>query len=150
MIRYRLALVVGLLLGGVAAAEAGGNWLTDFEEAKKQAKEKGVPILVDFTGSDWCGWCIKLKKEVFSQEAFQAYAKDNLVLLELDFPRRKEIPAETRKQNEALMKEFGIRGFPTILLVDAEGKELDRTGYRRGGAEKYVDHLKELLATEQE
>lgn len=150
MIRYRLALVVGLLLGGVAASEAGGNWLTDFEEAKKQAKEQGVPILADFTGSDWCGWCIKLKKEVFSQEAFQAYAKDNLVLLELDFPRRKEIPAETRKQNEALMKEFGIRGFPTILLLDAEGKELDRTGYRRGGAEKYVAHLKELLEAEQE
>lgn len=145
MIKRVLALV--LVLGSVVAvAGENGIWMTDFEAAKKAAAEKELPILVDFTGSDWCGWCIKLKKEVFSQDPFVAYAKKNLVLLELDFPRRKELPEDLQKQNQALLEKYGVRGFPTILLLDAKGKELERTGYRKGGAEAYVKHLKGLLS----
>ncbi|MFU8779875.1 MAG: thioredoxin family protein [Kiritimatiellia bacterium] len=127
-------------------AEEKSLWLTDFEAAKSAAAERGVPILVDFTGSDWCGWCIRLKAEVFSQAAFSAYARENLVLLELDFPMRTQLPEALREQNEGLRERFRIRGFPTILLLDAKGEELARTGYRRGGPEAYVEHLKELLA----
>lgn len=133
------------VLGLGAAAFGADGWLTDFEAAKKQAAEKNLPILADFSGSDWCGWCIKLDKEVFSQDAFKAYAKDNVVLFLADFPNRTPQPEEVKKQNNDLQQKYGIRGFPTVLLLDAEGKVLERTGYQAGGAEKYVEHIKDLL-----
>ncbi len=137
-------IALGVSLCALAAA-AGESWLTDFAQAKKTAAETQRPVLVDFSGSDWCGWCIKLDQEVFSQAAFKAYAASNLVLLLADYPRKKEQPAELKKQNEGLAETYAIRGFPTILLLDAAGKELARTGYRAGGAEAYVEHLKQLL-----
>lgn len=121
------------------------KWETDVEVAKKRAKEENKEILADFTGSDWCGWCMKLKKEVFDQPQFHEYAKKHLVLLELDFPRTKKLPAKEKEQNEKLADEFNVRGYPTILLLNARGKEIHRTGYMAGGAEKYVEHLKALL-----
>ena len=147
----RLGLALGAMLtltvslAAAAEAEAESGWLPDFAKAKKIAAEKKLPILIDFTGSDWCGWCMKLDREVFSQKAFQDYAKDHLVLFKADFPRRKPQTDEVKKQNRVLMDKYGIRGFPTIILVDAEGTEISRTGYRRGGPEKYVEHLKDLL-----
>lgn len=136
---------IALFVTATTLACAGGDaWLTDFDKAKAEAKEKNRPILVDFTGSDWCGWCIKLNKEVFSKEAFKNYAKDNLVLLELDFPRKKKLSDELKKQNEKLSKKYKVKGFPTILLLDAEGKVLARTGYQKGGPDAYVTHLKSL------
>ena len=145
----RKILITGLitLLGLQATLSAGEEWMTDFEAAKVKAAEENKSILVDFTGSDWCGWCIKLDKEVFSQAAFQEYAEDELVLVELDFPKRKAQPAELKAQNEMLAKKFGIRGFPTILVLSSEGKLIEKTGYRRGGAEKYVDHLQAIVAS---
>jgi thioredoxin-related protein len=140
------AAVLVILLTNATAFAGGEGWMTDFEAAKAQAAEKGKPMLVDFTGSDWCGWCIKLKKEVFSQDAFQSYAEDALVLVEIDFPRSKEQSDEVKAQNEALAKKYGIRGFPTILLLSPEGELIGRTGYQPGGAAKYVAHLKEVLA----
>jgi len=131
--------------GEPAAAAESTLWLTNYEQALKVATEKNRPVLVDFTGSDWCGWCIKLDKEVFSKDAFKAYARDNLVLLKLDFPRRKMLPKEKSARNQELAEIFGIRGFPTIVLLGADGKEKARTGYQRGGAEAYVEHLKGLL-----
>jgi len=140
-------LILGILLAGlfVFPAWAGEEWLTDFTKAKQEAAEKKLPILADFSGSDWCGWCIKLDKEVFSQKEFKAYAKDNVVLFLADFPRLKEQPAELKKQNEQLSKEYAVSGFPTVLLLDAAGKVIARTGYRKGGAGAYVEHLKDLL-----
>lgn len=141
-------LFTGLAVLALTATVFGAEgWLTDFEAAKKLAAEKNLPILADFSGSDWCGWCIKLDKEVFSQDAFKAYAKENLVLFLADFPSRKPQPEEVKKQNVALRdKYFGPRdGYPTVLLLDAEGKVLKRTGYKAGGAEKYVEHIKKLL-----
>lgn len=122
-----------------------GDWLENYAEALAAAKQLKRPVLIDFTGSDWCGWCIKLDREVFSQKAFIKYAKRDLVLLKLDFPQRKKLSEALQKQNMELAKKFGIRGFPTIVIVDAEGKEIARTGYQRGGAKNYVDHLKDLL-----
>ncbi|MEO5712634.1 MAG: thioredoxin family protein, partial [Luteolibacter sp.] len=121
------------------------KWETDLEVAKKRAKDENKEILADFTGSDWCGWCIRLKKEVFDQPEFQEYAKKHLVMLELDFPHKKELPAKEKEQNEKLSEEFKIEGFPTILLMNAKGKEINRTGYQEGGPGKYVEHLKGLL-----
>ncbi|HPM04537.1 MAG TPA: thioredoxin family protein [Candidatus Cloacimonas sp.] len=123
-----------------------GEWLTDFSKAQELAKELNRPILVNFTGSDWCSWCIKLTKEVFSKEAFVSYATDSLVLLKLDFPRKIPQTPEVKAANEKLAKDFGVQGFPTIVLLDTNGKEINRTGYQPGGAEAYVKHLQDLLA----
>ncbi|WP_052572735.1 thioredoxin family protein [Haloferula sp. BvORR071] len=121
------------------------KWETDLELAKKRAKEEKKDILLDFTGSDWCGWCIKLKKEVFDQASFQEYAKKNLIMVELDYPRKKELPAKEKEQNEKAQKEYQIEGFPTIILLNSKGREVARTGYQEGGPDKYVEHVKGLL-----
>ena len=136
---------VWTVLTNVRAQEPTNTWLTDFNQAKKEAAEKSLPILADFSGSDWCGWCIKLDREVFSQKEFKDFAKDRVVLFLADFPRAKELAAEVKAQNEQLRKAYDVEGFPTVLLLDAGGKVMARTGYRRGGAGAYVDHLKELL-----
>jgi protein disulfide-isomerase len=121
-------------------------WMHDFEAAKAKAVKEGKPIFINFTGTDWCGWCIKLEKEVFSKKAFQDYAKENLVLVEVDFPRKKEQTAELKEQNKKLDKEYGVEGYPTLYLLDAQGKKLtEDIGYREGGPEAYVAHLKSLL-----
>ncbi len=121
-------------------------WMHDFEAAKAKAVKEGKPIFINFTGTDWCGWCIKLEKEVFSKKAFQDYAKDNLVLVEVDFPKKKEQTAELKEQNKKLDKEYGVEGYPTLYLLDASGKKLtEDIGYREGGPEAYVAHLKSLI-----
>lgn len=134
-----------MFVGLTAVAFGAESWLTDFEAAQKLAAEKNLPILADFAGSDWCGWCIKLDNEVFSKDAFKEYAKDNVVLFLADFPSRKPQPEEVKKQNEALKNKYGIRGFPTVLLLNADGTVINQTGYQRGGPEAYVEHIKELL-----
>jgi len=137
-----MALLACASLG--TAGEA--KWLHDFEAAKAQAKEENKPIFINFTGSDWCGWCIKLEKEVFKKKEFQDYAKDNLVLMEVDFPEKKKQPAEVKEQNKKLDKEFKIEGYPTLFLLDAEGKRISGdVGYREGGPAAYVEHLKSLI-----
>lgn len=143
--------VVSVLLLTTAITSAWGvekpvKWLDDMAAAKSEAQKSGRPILADFTGSDWCGWCVKLEKEVFSQKAFLGYAGSDLVLFVADYPKRKKLPAKVTKQNEELLNKYQVTGFPTILLLDAEGKVLAQTGYQPGGAEAYVKHIKETLA----
>jgi protein disulfide-isomerase len=143
----RVCVLAAALIGMALAARASGdNWLTNFEAAKKLAAEKGRPILADFSGSDWCGWCIKLDQEVFSQAEFQAYATNNLVLFLADFPARKPQADDVKQQNAGLQQKYNIQGYPTVLLLDAEGKVLAQTGYQQGGAAAYVEHVKKLLA----
>lgn len=128
-------------------AFASEGWMTDFEKAKATAKADGKHILIDFSGSDWCGWCIRLDKEVFSQQAFKDYAKDNLVLVLADFPRDKSKQSEeVQKQNEQLAKDFAVGGFPTVFILSSEGKVVAKTGYQDGGPEAYVEHIKKLIA----
>ena len=127
-------------------AHAEKGWLTNIDDAKKIAKTHKKLILLEFTGSDWCGWCIKLDEEVFSQAAFKAYADESLVLVELDFPRDNDQSQALKSQNQALAEKYKVRGFPTILILSPEGKLLEKTGYKRGGAEAYVQHLKDILA----
>ncbi|MFQ3225535.1 MAG: protein disulfide-isomerase [Lentimonas sp.] len=141
-----LSLLCVTFLGLAASAIAGDGWMTDFEAAKAKAKAENKPMLLDFTGSDWCGWCIKLDEEVFGETAFKEYASAELVLVELDFPRGKEQSAELKAQNEKLAQQYGVRGFPTILVLSPEGELIEKTGYQRGGAEAYVDHIKGILA----
>jgi len=136
-----LALTVSL------STAAGEGWMTDFEAAKQKAAAENKDLLVDFTGSDWCGWCIKLVDEVFKHDAFKQGAADNFALVELDFPQDKSKLGEaTQKQNEILQKKYSIQGFPTILLLDDQGRPYAQTGYQAGGPEKYLTHLDGLLA----
>ena len=107
---------------------------TDYSAALERAAKQNKMVLLDFTGSDWCGWCIKLQKETFSKPEFKKFAEESLVLLELDFPRGKPQSDEVKKQNEELAKKFGIEGFPTLVLLDPQGKEAARNvGYLAGG-----------------
>ena len=124
------------------------NWHIDFEKAKEASQASGWPILMDFTGSDWCGWCIKLKDEVFNKAEFIDHASEQFVLMEVDFPRSKgQQDAGTIAQNNALKDRYRVRGFPTIILVNAQGVEIARTGYQRGGPSNYIKHLEDLLGS---
>ena len=129
----------------LVVAHAGDGWMTDFKAALAEAKQQEKPILVDFTGSDWCGWCIRLDKKVFSKDAFLEFASDELILVEIDFPRGEKQPELLRAQNEQLMAKYGVLGFPTILLLDSNGQTIGKTGYRPGGPEAYVEHIKEMV-----
>ena len=133
-------------LDSTVVVESSANWLTDLSEVQAQAEKEEKPILMDFTGSNWCGWCIKLKKEVFSQSTFIDYANENLILMTVDFPRGVEQEESLVDQNYKLMEKYRVDSFPTIILVDAQGEVLAKTGYRRGGPESYIEHLKSLLA----
>ncbi|MBR0570583.1 thioredoxin family protein [Microvirga sp. STS03] len=129
----------------IAAHEA---WLHQYNAAMKQAKAEHKPVLMVFAGSDWCKPCILLNKEVWNTDTFAKYAKDNLVLLELDFPRFKknQLPAEQVKHNEQLAEKYNTEGvFPLVVLVDEDGNVISKTGYQTGGPEAYVQHLNKLL-----
>lgn len=127
---------------------AGENWFDDYDEAAKVASESGKHLLVDFTGSDWCHWCIKLEEEVFDHEAFDAGVADHFVLVRLDFPNSPEIKAKVPnpERNQALSEQYGVQGFPTVLLLTVDGEVFGRTGYQAGGPEAYVEHLDEMLS----
>jgi len=121
------------------------SWNGNLEKAIEQAKKENKAVLVNFTGSDWCIWCKRLSAEVFQQKEFEAYAKESLVLVMLDFPKDLQQSQETKAYNNSLAQKYGIQGFPTILLIDGQGKLLAQTGYQPGGAAKYVEHLKSYL-----
>jgi protein disulfide-isomerase len=101
-------------------------------------------VLLDFTGSDWCGWCILLDREVFSKPQFKEYADKNLVLVEVDFPKRKPMPDAMRMQNIRLAQRYGIQGFPTIIVLNGDGKVVAELGYMQGGAEAFIAVLERL------
>jgi len=141
---FALLTLALLSLGSLCATEA--NWLTDYNQAVKQAAAEKKPLVMDFTGSDWCGWCIRLDKEVFSQPEFVEYAAQNLVLLKLDFPRKKQLPAAETAQNEKLAGRYSIQGFPTIVILDSKGKQLGQMGYEKGGAMSWIASLEKVTA----
>ncbi len=142
---FRLTfLVVALSCLGFVSARAESAWLSDFETAQAEAKASHKLLLLNFTGSDWCIWCKKLQAEVFGQAEFNSYAKDNLVLVTVDFPRRAPLAPEVKKQNEELAQKYQIEGFPTIVLLNAEGKQVGELGYQPGGASAFVKELQKI------
>ena len=130
-------LFVGLTTGAFAA----GDWETDYGNALAKAKAENKQVLLDFTGSDWCGPCIELRKRVLSSKEFGAYAAKNLVLVEIDYPQRKKQSAELKEQNEKLGKQYGIdeKGFPTVVLLDPAGKVIrEFTGYSGEASDEMI------------
>ena len=139
-----LLCAAALLVPAAPAGAADGLWTDDLAAAQAQAAADGRDILLDFTGSDWCRWCITLKQEVFDTPEFRAAATASFVLVEIDFPRRKVLAPEVKARNEALGEAFGVEGYPTIWLADAAGRPYAKTGYQPGGPVPYLAHLAEL------
>ncbi|MDD3050695.1 MAG: thioredoxin fold domain-containing protein [Candidatus Cloacimonetes bacterium] len=127
------------------AANEGINWLHNIEEAIEIAGEKNLSVFIHFTGSDWCIWCKRLESEVYQQQDFMEYAKENLVMVMLDFPRSIEQTEAVKSYNRKKATEYGIKGFPTVILLNSEGTKIAQTGYQQGGSVNYIQHLKTLL-----
>ena len=147
---WMAACMAGLIAGSAWAAESDVWVKNDLAAAQAKAKELKKDVLVDFSGSDWCGWCIKLDQEVFSKPEFLEAATKDYVLCVLDFPRKPEnvakIPENLQKANRELMEKYGVQGFPTVLIMTADGNIIGQTGYQPGGPTAYVEHLKEIKA----
>lgn len=137
-----LAFTLAIAFAAAGALAQEGHWTTDFAKAQAQAKSENKSLLLDFTGSDWCGWCIKMDKEVLKTKEFKDYAAKNLVLVEVDFPNSKHLAKQVKEQNEELKNKYKAEGFPTFVLLDKEGKELGRqTGYLEGGPSAFTAKL---------
>jgi protein disulfide-isomerase len=140
MKKILITMLAATVFWQVNAAES--TWLTDLPKAEAQAKAENKIVLVDFTGSDWCGWCIKFKKEVLDTAEFQEYAAKNVVLVELDYPHKKVQADDLKKANAALKTQYNVHGFPTLLVLDKDGKEIGRqVGYSKGGPQAFIAKL---------
>jgi protein disulfide-isomerase len=118
------------------------NWGTDLPKALAQAKAEKKMVLMDFTGSDWCGWCKKFDKEALSTDKFADYAKSHLELVVVDFPRHTPISDDLKAANKALGAKYGVDGYPTFVVLNADGKEIGRqVGYAEGGPEAFIAEL---------
>ena len=126
------------------------GWTEDFAAAQKTAETEKKLILLAFSGSDWCGWCVKMDNEVYSDRKFIHKAKDKFVLVMIDSPRNKEILSKLAlRQNPELVKKYGIRGYPCSIVVRSNGEEVTRFGgYQRGGPEAFLEKLNEVAAKE--
>ena len=147
-------LICALLIGSLKlySQEKNDGWLLNFDKAAELSMKTGKPILANFTGSDWCGWCIRLKKEVFVTPAFKKWAEENVILLELDYPRRTPQTEEIKKQNRELQQFFKVRGYPTLHMFNvgiADGKTqitaLGKMGYLAGGPTPWIANANNYL-----
>ncbi len=134
-----------LLCCALATLAVAAEWTVGWKAAADASAKSGKPILADFTGSDWCGWCIQLKKEVFNTPEFSAWAKANVVLLEVDFPQQTQLPPALAKENQDLAEKYKIEGFPTILMLKADGTVLGTLGYQKGGPAVWIPLAQKLL-----
>ena len=138
-----------LLAAAALAALAAGaktstpvGWTDDYDAALKKAAAERKLVVADFSGSDWCGWCKRLDREVFDTEMFRKEATNRFVLLMIDTPMNKSLLSDKAKtQNPALVKKYAIRGFPTVLMLDQNGKVVHQTGYQAGGPVPYLEML---------
>lgn len=134
--------VVWALCLATTASHAQLAWLTDYNTALKQARSEGKLVLINFTGSDWCGWCIRLKAEVFDRPEFTAFANANLVLLEVDFPRRKAQSEQQRVNNSILQDRFRVEGYPTLVVASDSGRPMHMLGYVPGGPGAFIAEVR--------
>ena len=133
---------------GEQLSRATTTWLTNFETAQARARSEHKKLLIEFTGSDWCPPCILLDRQVFSQPEFKTYAAQHLILLEVDFPRRKLLSDEQKAANEKLADRYGIEGFPTVVVLDSNGSTLGQLGYMPGGPREFIAALEKLPSAE--
>lgn len=122
------------------------NWLDSYEQAVTQSKESTKPVLLFFTGSDWCSWCQQLEKEVFNTQDFAQTSSDRFVFLKVDFPLNHSLPANVTSQNKELQRKYDIRRFPTVVIIDSQQRQVGITGYRPGGGKSYSAHLDKIVS----
>ena len=141
----KIFLITLFLVGAFVTQAQELKWYTDVREAITVSNKVKKPMLMFFTGSDWCGWCIRLQNEVLKTPEFKKWATDNVVLVELDYPRRTPQTPELKNQNNELQQAFGIQGFPTVYFTSAEAidgkvnfKGLGQTGYVAGGPSAWL------------
>jgi thioredoxin-related protein len=149
----KLAITLFLVLGSLTIQAQELTWHTDMNKALDVSKKSKKPLMLFFTGSDWCGWCIRLQKEVLKTPEFEKWAKDNVVLVELDFPRRTPQQPEIQKQNIELQQTFAVQGYPTVWFVNASKKDgkvnfeqLGSTGYVAGGPSVWLEGASKFIA----
>jgi thioredoxin-related protein len=136
------ALLATMLLVTANAFSQSSGWLTSYEKALAQAKTENKAILLDFTGSDWCPYCIQMDKEVLTKQEFKDYAAQNLVLMLVDFPNSKPQSSHVKAQNQQLQTQFGVTGYPTFILVSPSGDVLTKlVGYGQGGPHAFIADL---------
>ncbi|MDB6112425.1 MAG: thioredoxin, partial [Pedosphaera sp.] len=140
----RLIMTLALICSALPALAAEVDWLTDVEAAQTKARRESKFALLDFTGSDWCGWCMKLKKEVFDTPEFAAFAKQNLVMVEVDFPHHKSQSPAQKQIYAKLAQTLQIQGFPTIVVLDQNGRAVGRLGYMAGGPKAFIAELQKI------
>lgn len=135
----KIIVVFAFLISGFIAEAQELNWHTDMAKATELSIKEKKPLLLFFTGSDWCGWCIKLQKDVLKTTEFANWATQNVILVELDFPRSKPQDAALKTQNQQLAQTFGIQGYPTVWLVNpvqTEDKKVNLQGLGSLGYDK--------------
>ena len=127
-----------------AEHKTGISWSTNYEKALQESKATSKPILLFFTGSDWCGWCKKLEKEVFDTPEFTQSIGDKMIFVVLDYPMKKSLDSKTYEQNQRLKKHYSIKSYPTVILINGNEDLIGSTGYRSGGGKKYAQHLMKM------
>jgi protein disulfide-isomerase len=149
----KIAITLFLVLGSLTIQAQELTWQTDMNKALEISKKSKKPLFLFFTGSDWCGWCIRLQKEVFKTPEFAKWAKDNVILVELDFPRSTPQQPEIKKQNAELQQIFAVQGYPTVWFVRGSKKDgkinlekLGSTGYVAGGPTAWLAAANKILA----
>ncbi len=130
-----------------ASTQSAGQikWYKNYNEAEAAAKKANKPLLLFFTGSDWCGWCKKMDQEVFASPDFAKDVGNDFIFAEIDFPMNKPLPPEEQQVNNNLKQKYGVTGYPTVIILDANGNFIAETGYRPGGGKTYAEYLKQLL-----
>ena len=142
-----------LIVGSIAVQAQELKWETNLDKAAAVSMKTKKPLFLFFTGSDWCGWCMRLQKEVLNTPEFAAWAKDNVILVEVDFPRRSPQLPETQKQNNELQQIFQVQGYPTVWFSTPTKKDgkinLDKIGsigYVAGGPSKWLEGANQIIA----
>jgi len=120
------------------------EWTTDYDGAVAAARVQDRAVFLFFTGSDWCGWCMKLDSEVLSTPEFAGFAKQNLILVKIDFPHRRQLPAAEQSRNQELARRYGVEGYPTVVVLDRNGRTAGQLGYIPGGPRAFVGEMTKL------
>lgn len=126
-------------------AQARIMWYTNYNQALSVAKRENRPLLLFFTGSDWCGWCKKIDKEVFENPEFASHIGNRFIFVKLDFPMNNPLPKDESNQNAMLKQKYGITGFPTVVVIDSNENFIAESGYRPGGGKEYANYLLSLV-----
>ncbi|MEH6513102.1 thioredoxin family protein [Maribacter arcticus] len=140
-------LLVLFIAAGMGSSFA-QEWQTDLSTAKEIAKSKDLPIVLVFQGSDWCAPCIKLDREVWSTDEFKTYAKNHYVMLQADFPRRKNnaLSPEQKNKNKALAEKYNKNGiFPFVVVMNGDGEVFGETSYKKLAPKEYIDEMNSFI-----